>query len=84
MERPDDVDKPRWTAKLGECGPQALTTNCIKSLGQIYKEDVQVLVLLSARFLDLSYGKDHVDCPSLAPGYSGFQVTGIIEGFCGV
>ena len=66
MERPDDVEKPQWTAKLEEYGPQALTTDPIEGLGQVHKENAQVLTLLAALFLDLSYGEYHVDCPSVS------------------
>ena len=66
MERPDDVENPQWTAKVEEYGPQALTTDPIKGLGQVHKENVKVLILLTALFLDLSYGEYHVDCPSVS------------------
>lgn len=66
-ERPDDVDKSRWTAKLEEYGQQTLTTDCIKSLGQVHKEDVQVLILLAyISWFFTSYGEDYVDCPSVS------------------
>ena len=66
MERSDDVENPQWTAKLEEYGQKALTTNRIEGLGQVHKENVQVLILLAALFLDLSYGEYHVDCPSVS------------------
>ena len=66
MERPDDVENPQWTAKLEKYGPQALTTDPIEGLGQVQKENAQVLILLAALFLDLSYGEYHVDCLSVS------------------
>ena len=66
MERSDDVENPQWTAKLEEYGQKALTTNRIEGLGQVHKENAQVLILLAALFLDLSYGEYHVDCPSVS------------------
>ena len=54
MERPDDVENPQWTAKLEEYGPRVLTTDPIEGLGQVHKENAQVLILLAALFLDLS------------------------------
>ena len=67
MERPDDVDKPRWTAKLEEHGSQAVTTACIKRRGQVHQKDVQVAILLAALFFDLSYGEEHVNCLLVSP-----------------
>ena len=62
-ERPDDVDKSRWTAKLEEYGQQTLTTDCIKGLGRVHKEDVQVLILLAYfSWIFTSYGEDYVVC----------------------
>ena len=66
MERPDDVENPQWTAKLEEYGPQALTTDPGEGLGQVHKENAQVLILLAALFLDLSYGEYHVDFVSVS------------------
>lgn len=59
----DDVDKSRWTVKLEEYGQQTLTTDCIKGLGRVHKEDVQVLILLAYFFwIFTSYGEDYVVC----------------------
>ena len=51
------VENAQWTAKLEEYSPQALTTDRIEGLGQVHKENAQVLILLAERFLDLSYGE---------------------------
>ena len=66
MERSDDVENPQWTAKLEEYGPQAHTTDRIEGVGQVHKENVKVLILLAALFLDLSYGEYYVDCSSVS------------------
>ena len=67
MERSDDADKLWWTAKLGQNGPQALTTDGIKRLRQVHKQDVEVLVLFTALLLQLAKSEDHVDCSPIAP-----------------
>ena len=43
-----------------------ITTDRIEGLGQVHKENVKVLILLAALFLDLSYGEYHVDCPPVS------------------
>ena len=45
----------------------AVTTACIKRLGQVHQKDVQVAILLAALFFDLSHGEEHVDCPLVSP-----------------
>lgn len=52
---------------LRSYGQQTLTTDCIKGLSQVYKEDVQVLILLAYfSWIFTSYGEDYVDCSSVS------------------
>ena len=52
---------------LRSYGQQTLTTDCIKGLSQVHKEDVQVLILLAYfPWIFTSYGEDYVDCPSVS------------------
>lgn len=52
---------------LRSYGQQTLTTDCIKGLGRVHKEDVQVLILLAYfSWIFTSYGEDYVDCLSVS------------------
>ena len=52
---------------LSSYGQQTLTTDCIKGLGRVHKEDGQVLILLAYfSWIFTSYGEDYVDCLSVS------------------
>lgn len=42
MERPGEVDKPRWTANLEEYSPRALATDCEPPITYMYIPEVQM------------------------------------------
>jgi len=49
MERPGEVDKPRWTANVGEYGPQALATDWGPPLTYMYISEVQNVESVGAK-----------------------------------
>ena len=67
VEGSDDADEPFWTTELGQDGPQTPTADGIKSLCEIHKQYVEVLVLLAALLLYLAYREDHVYCSPVMP-----------------
>ena len=55
---------PSWTcftltANFCQDLPQTVPTHCVECLSQVYKDAVEVIVLFSAFFLNLSGRKDH-------------------------
>ena len=65
MELACDGDELSWTTILFHDPPEALSTNSVKSLGQINVGRVQVSVLLLALFLELPSCKYHVNGPAI-------------------
>ena len=60
MEGADDLYKSRWASKLAEYHPVCSSVHCVKCLGEIDEEQVEVLVLLDTFFLELPDSKDHI------------------------
>ena len=73
--RQQHADEPFWTTELGQDGPQTPTADGIKSLCEIHKQYVEVLVLLAALLLYLAYREDHVYCFPVTPEARGWPVS---------
>ena len=57
MEGADDLYKTRWASKLAEYRPECSSVHSVEYLGEIDKEQVDVLVLLNTFFLELPDSK---------------------------
>ena len=60
MEGADDLYKTRWASELAEYRPECSSVHCVKCLGEIDEEQVEILVLLDTFFLELPDSKDHI------------------------
>ena len=54
MERSDDAEKSGWTSNLGKDLEEAIPTDKIKSLCEVYEGNEESLPLLPAFLLELS------------------------------
>ena len=55
----------RMATEFAEYSPECCSVRCVKSLGEIDEEEMEILVLLNALLLELSDSEDHVDCAPL-------------------
>ena len=61
MEEANHFKKLSRTPTFLKYRPEPFSTDCVKSLGQIYEDHEEVQVLFNALFLNLTHSEDHVD-----------------------
>ena len=65
MEGLHSSDELWEAAQFGQDRPKVWSADSVECLGQVYEEQVQVLALFNAFFLQLPDGKDHVHSASV-------------------
>ena len=67
MEGLYDAQKLWWASYFGQNLKETFSADQVKSLGEVDEGNIQRHILLSALFLKLPDGEDHVYCGSLGP-----------------
>ena len=61
MEKSDDLCKFLCAAEVGEDDPQSLPVDCVKALGQVNEDCIEVNLIFNAFLSDLFDSEYHID-----------------------